>query len=78
MTQNGVVSRFGLAGDRLLSLLLYYCLETLLFGIASSYAIVWTSYCYGVSIVLSPPYCAYLCLLLSSINSVLISLIQPK
>jgi len=47
-----------------------FCLEFLLFSIASSYAIVWTAYCLVVSIVLLPPYCNYLRLLLSSINSI--------
>ncbi len=47
-----------------------YGLESLLFSIASSYTIVRTAYCLVDSIVSSPPYCDYLHLLLSSINSV--------
>jgi len=51
-------------------LIVLYRLVSLLFGIASSYAIVQTAYCLVASIVSPSCYCDYLHLLLSSINSV--------
>ena len=51
--------------------MLVILLSPLLFSIASSYTIIWTCYCISHLIVSLGLYYAYLCLLLSSINSIL-------